>query len=63
MRFGTLGVVSPTPVPQAEEPPLIVCLRLLIQYIRNYPPYLENFFSIRNPRTRHAVVTETFQGL
>ena len=27
--------------PQARGPPLIGCLRLLIQYIRSYPPYLE----------------------
>jgi hypothetical protein len=30
---------------------------LLIQYIRSYPPYIEAVSSIRNPRTRHAVVT------
>jgi hypothetical protein len=31
--------------------------RLLIQYIRSYPPYLEAVSSVRNPRSRHAVVT------
>jgi hypothetical protein len=31
--------------------------RLLIQYIRSYPPYLETISSIRNLRTCHAVVT------
>jgi hypothetical protein len=30
---------------------------LLIQHIRSYPPYLEAVSSIRNLRTRHAVVT------
>jgi hypothetical protein len=35
------GVVSTSPNPQAGGPPLTVCLRLLIQYIRSYPPYLE----------------------
>jgi hypothetical protein len=42
---------------QAEGPPLIGSLRLLIQYIRSYPPYLEAVSSIRNLRTRHAVMT------
>jgi hypothetical protein len=50
-------VVSPPPNPQAGRPPTVGCPRLLIQYIRSYPPYLEAVSSIRNPRTRHAVVT------
>jgi hypothetical protein len=29
------------PKPQARGPPLVGCQRLLIQYIRSYPPYLE----------------------
>jgi len=29
----------------------------LIQYIRSYPAYMEAVCSVRNPRTRHAVVT------
>jgi hypothetical protein len=33
------------------------CPRLLIQYIRSCPPKLEGVSSIRNLRTRHAVVT------
>jgi hypothetical protein len=45
------------PNPQAGGPPLVGCPRLLIQYIRRYPPYLDAVSSIRNPRTRHAVVT------
>jgi len=32
---------------------------LLIQYIRSYSPHLEAVSSIRNRRTRHAVVTGT----
>jgi hypothetical protein len=51
------AVVSPTPNPQTGGPPIVDCLRLLIQYIRNYPLYLEAVSSIRNLRTRHAVVT------
>ena len=35
------GVVSTSPNPQAGGPPLVGCPRLLIQYIRGYPPYLE----------------------
>jgi hypothetical protein len=38
-------------------PPLVDCLLLLIEYSRRYPPYLEAVSSIRNLRTRHAVVT------
>jgi hypothetical protein len=51
------GVVSPTPNPQAGGQPLVGCPRLLIQYIRSYPPYLEAISSICNLKTRHAVVT------
>jgi hypothetical protein len=45
------------PNPQAGEPPLVGCPRLLIQYIRSYPPYLEAVSSIHKLRMRHAVVT------
>jgi hypothetical protein len=34
-------VVSPTPNHQAGGPTRVGCPRLLIQYIRSYPPYLE----------------------
>jgi hypothetical protein len=51
------GVFSPTPNPLAGGPPLVDCPRLLIEYIRSYPPYLEAVSSIRNLRTRRAVVT------
>jgi hypothetical protein len=51
------GVVSLTSNPQAGESSLIGCLRLLIQYIRSYPPHLETSSSIRNLRTCHAVAT------
>jgi hypothetical protein len=47
----------PAPNPQGGGPPLVGCPRLLIQYIRSYPPYLEAVSSVRNVRTRHAVVT------
>jgi len=46
------GVVSTSPNPQAGGPPLVGCPRLLIQFIRSRS-------SIRNLRTRHAVVTRT----
>jgi hypothetical protein len=45
------------PNPQAGGPPLIAYPRLIIQYIRSYPPYLEAVSSIRKLRTRHAVPT------
>jgi hypothetical protein len=37
------GVVGPTPNPQAGGPPIVGCPRLLIQYIRRYPQYPEDF--------------------
>jgi hypothetical protein len=51
------GVVSLTPNSQAGEPSLVGYPVLLIQCILSYPPYLEAVSSIRNLRTRHAVVT------
>jgi hypothetical protein len=45
------------PNPQAGGPLLGGCPRMLIQYIRSYPPYLEGVSSIRNLRTLHAMVT------
>jgi hypothetical protein len=52
-------VFSPSPNPQAGGRPLVGCPRLVILYIHNYPRYLEAASSIRNPRTRHIVVTRT----
>jgi hypothetical protein len=40
------------PNPQAGGPPHVGCPRLLIQYIRSYPPHLEAVSSIL-----HTVVT------
>jgi len=37
------GVVSTSPNPQAEGPPLVGCPRLLVQFIRSYPPYWRPF--------------------
>ena len=37
------GVVSISPKHQAERPPLVGCPRLLMQYIRSYPPYWRLF--------------------
>jgi hypothetical protein len=51
------GVFSSLPNPQFWGPPLFVCRQLLIQCIYNYHPYLEAVSSIRNPLTRHVVVT------
>jgi hypothetical protein len=41
INFLRWGVVSTSPNPQAREPPIVGCPRLLIQYIRSYLPYLE----------------------
>jgi hypothetical protein len=37
------GIVSTSPNPQAGGPPLVGCPRLLIQFIRSYPPYWKPF--------------------
>ena len=52
------GVVSTSPNPQAGGPPLVGCPRLLIQFIRSYL-HIGGRSSIRNLKTRHAVVTGT----
>jgi len=52
------SVVSLWPNLQTGGPPLVGCSRLL-QYIRNYAPYLQAVPPIRNLRTRHVVVTGT----
>ena len=49
------GVVSTSPNPQAARPPFVGCPRMLIQYIRRYPSYLEAVPPFRNLSTRHAV--------
>jgi hypothetical protein len=41
--FSHSGVVSPSPNHQAGGLPLVSCPRLLIQYIRSYPPYWRPF--------------------
>jgi hypothetical protein len=50
-------LLATRPTPQAGGPPLVGCPRLLIRYIRSCPLKLEGVSSIRNLRTRHAVVT------
>ena len=37
------GVVSTSPNPEAGGPPLVGCPRLIIQFIRSYPPYRRMF--------------------
>ena len=37
------GVVNTSPNPQAGGPPHVGCPRLLIQFIRSYPPYQRPF--------------------
>jgi hypothetical protein len=39
----TVRGCGPTPNPQAGGPPLVGCPQLLIQYIRSYRPYSEDF--------------------
>jgi hypothetical protein len=56
MPFYGGGVVSLPLNPQAWGPPTVGYPRRLIQYILNYPPYLEAVSSDRNQGTHHAVV-------
>jgi hypothetical protein len=51
------GDGSLSPNPQAGGPPLVGCPRLLTQYIRSYPLYLEAVSSIRKATTHNDVVT------
>jgi len=55
VRFYFEGLLTPRPMHQAEEPPLVRCPQLRIQYIPIYPPYLKQF-PVRNLRTRYTVV-------
>ena len=41
--FFWVGVTSTSPNPRAEGYPLVGCPRLLIQFIRSYPPYRKSF--------------------
>jgi hypothetical protein len=50
-------LLGPTPNLQAGGTLLVCCLRLLIQFIGSYTPYLEAVFSIYKLRMCHAVVT------
>jgi hypothetical protein len=45
------GVVSTSPKPQAEGPPLVCCPRLAILYIRRCPPYRMTFL---HPQPEYA---------
>jgi hypothetical protein len=47
-------LLDPCPNPNLDGHPLVASTR---SYIRSYPSYLEAVSFIRNPRTRHGVVT------
>jgi len=49
----------PRPITQAGEPPLVGCPRLLIHYIHNFRPYLEDV-PVRNPQTRAYITWAAF---
>jgi len=51
-------LLAPHPTQISVRPPLIVCLRLLIHYIRSYPQ-IGGRSPIRNLMTHHAAVTGT----
>ena len=43
ISFYVEDFLAPRPIPQAGGPPFVDCPRLLIQYIRSYPPYRRPF--------------------
>jgi len=43
-RFRECRVVITSPKPQAEEPPIVGCPQLVMQYIRTHPAYWKLFF-------------------
>ena len=67
------GVVSTSPDPQAGGPPLVGCPRLLIQFIRSYPPYRRPFLhpqpedapcrGDRDPLTHHGAGVVPLQAV
>ena len=52
-------VVSTSPNPQAGGPTLVGCLRLLIQYIRSYPPYRRPFLYPQPEDTLGLLIVHT----
>jgi hypothetical protein len=42
------GIVSLSPNPEARGPPPFGCPRLIMKYIRSYPPHVKAVSSIRN---------------
>jgi len=59
VTFLRRGVVNPSPNPLPGGPPPVVCPLLLIQHICRCLPYLQVVSSIRDLRTRHALVAGT----
>ena len=59
VTFLRRGVFIPSPNPLPGGPPPVVCPLLLIQHIRRCLPYLHVVSSIRDLRTRHALVAGT----
>ena len=65
MGFHGEALSAPHPTPQAGGPPLVGCPRLLIQYIRSYPPYPRPFLHPQPEGTpcrgdRDPLITVTF---
>jgi len=58
--FFSEELLSHPPNPQTGGPPHVGCPRLLIECIRSYPLYLEAVSPIHNPRTRYAVMTDSY---
>jgi hypothetical protein len=51
------GLLAPRPNSKLEEPPLVDCPRLLIQYVCSYCPCLKVVSSIRSLKTYNAVMS------
>jgi hypothetical protein len=55
--FHVERLIAPRPTPKLEGHPLSAVRDYLFNIFAVTPPYLESLSSIRNLRTRHAVVT------
>ena len=54
VKFWGEGFLGPHLIPELWWPPHVGCLWLFIKYIHNYPPYLEDVSSSRNPKKRRG---------
>ena len=54
------GLLAPRPTPQVVGPPLVGYPRLLIQYVRSYPPYRRTFVYLQPEDDLYLYLTIPF---